>query len=531
MKEILEKMWKYAFGGIVVFLFGIFVGYRINLEPKESLQGNIFRAVPSATYSNLVFSTTPNATMYNATNGNATMHNATSVNYRQSYNLLILSNFRTLDPVVNAGDRENITLITQGARLVGGTLYFEQDNGTYSFSAPIIDAMNFPYVIIPKDVPSGYYYVSRVFAVGRNYDYTTFPVTYSGDYIVKERIQINNGEIDVSLDEFALQDSYGEIGDKVYLTYSLSTKPQTIKLSFTKIDGEVMVVNVRSLNDNPYFMIPSTTTAGDYRLDTITISTNDGLKVYSIDAPNDENLLEDVILLTVNDGTNSSYVYDNNSIETNSDILNLIYIAPENINIVINAESNSLISEELFNTIKGTNKKLVISYEDNEMVFSGEDIDTPKLVDASIIVKELSENRAISKIVDDGVIISFSDNGSLPGKASVRIKANDLLNEKIGNNKSYLYLYNEETEDFTPMDTEVTISEDGYYEFTISHNSDYVLVTKQIDNKYIAETANVVSFQRGDRTNIILIICGVVLIIGVSVAIAIIQKKSKKVKE
>ena len=186
-----------------------------------------------------------------------------------------------------------------------------------------------------------------------------------------------------------------------------------------------------------------------------------------------------------------------------------------------------MIDEKVFNTIKGTNKKLVIGYEDNQIIFNGEDIETPKSIDASIEVRDLSENSIISKVVSDGVIISFSDNGNLPGKANIRIKSNKLLDNVIGDKKAYIYKYNEVTNDFTEIDSNVTLTEEGYYEFTINHNSDYVLVTKKIDKKYLSESEKIVSFQRGDRTNIALIVFGILLIIGVSIAIFFLKNNSK----
>lgn len=544
MSKKLGKILQYVFGGIAIFLFGLLIGRQINCAKNESLQEGVYKASSKAALANAMFfdtgyfatmynATNPNlffpfASNFNATNYNATNPNATNGNYRQTYNLLMLNNFVLLDHTANVGDKVNLTLNTDGACLIGATLVIKKDDLSYNFSAPVKSVNGFPYIIIPYDVPSGSYYVDKILSTGRNYDYSTFTITHSGDYITKEKLQINNKESSIILNTISLKQQVGNIGEQVDLQISTSEPSKTIKLLFTSISGSAFEVFVKSISSNPYFLIPSTVTVGDYKLTRVSLTTKDGIKEYLSDSVDVSKKLQEDILLRVNKGTATSYVYDNANItsDANNEILHIIYVAPENIDITINAESDSLIGEAIFNTIKGTNKNIVINFEDNQIIFNGTDIETPKSIDASIRVSSVEDYNNIKKIINNGVVVSFADNGDLPGKANVRIKSSDLLNNILGNKKIYLYLYNEEDNNFTEIDSEVTKSDD-FYEFSINHNSDYLLVTEKIDKKYIAESGNVVSFQRGDRTNLVLIICGTVLVIATILTVIVVNKNTR----
>lgn len=535
MKKVIDKIWKYCLVGLTLFVLGVFVGHQIGSQNKEeSLQSGVYKAMASSPYiynfATMFNATMSDATMFNATMFNATSSNATNSNYVQTYNLLILNNFVLLDHEAKVGEKINLTLETSGACLTGATVFIKSNDGDLRFSVPVKYTSGFPQIEIPSNIPKGHYHVEKILAFGENNDKSTFSVTFRGEYVTKETFYVENDESNITLEKIAFKESQGSIGEKVGLEINTSATAKSIKLFFTGSDGATMDLSVKSIENDSYILIPSKVTKGTYKLNKVLITAEDGIKEYSTTSTDLSKKLEEISIEII-ENTKPTYVYTNNSLsekdeKDDTSLLNEIYAAPEDTEIIIDAESNSLINESVFNTVKGTNKKIVISYEDSQIVFNGKDIKSPKSIDASIKVKSASEDSNIKKIVNKGIVVSFSNNGDLPGKANIRIRANELLNNVLGNNTIYLYLYNEDENKFAEIDSKVVKSADGYYEFTIDHNSDYLLVPSKLDSKYITESGNVVSFQRGDRTNLVLIICGIVLVIGVAVTIFIINKKT-----
>ena len=146
-------------------------------------------------------------------------------------------------------------------------------------------------------------------------------------------------------------------------------------------------------------------------------------------------------------------------------------------------------------------------------------------------MEKVSDNEKISKLVQNGIVVSFPDNGNLPGKALVRIKATDNM-KSVLNNDVYVYIYNEDTNDFCVVDTNVSKSADNYYEFVVTHNSDYLVVNEKLDSKLIASESsnNVVSFQKSNKTYLMLIAIGVAIIVAIIIVLIILMRKKKKVK-
>ena len=69
------------------------------------------------------------------------------------------------------------------------------------------------------------------------------------------------------------------------------------------------------------------------------------------------------------------------------------------------------------------------------------------------------------------------------------------------------------------------ILKDGYYEFTINHNSKYILTDNKISKKEVNVDENVVDFQNSNNKNIAIILISVLLIIAVIVFILLIKRK------
>ena len=537
---------------ISVMAFGILVGYGLSGN-SAFIEGAIYNASGEATAPNATTAnaTTPNATTPNATNPNATTSNATNPNASDANasitdNIMFLYQLDLSTKTATLGDRIDIVLQTGGACNSGATLMFREKTTKEVFTVTVEDINSNPYVVIPKDITPGTYRLTDILLTGNNSDNTTFTkqIGESVDEVAYFDIDLEltapvsvaeNKSTSESLEEYykkegfltsiSLNSSSAKVGDKVYVNIKTREDTTGVKLVF-KSDSDTMIVYLKSLSNKPYFEIPTNTKNGKYKLTGVTIRNNYSSIVYT--GTNEPGLVpfEFNSELTINSGSVKAYVYNNEDI--NKDVINELYSANDNKEVIVNASSNPLINADLFNVIKGKNKKLTINYNDNQLVFNGKDITEAKTIDASIKVDTVDSNEDISKLINDGIVVNFKDNGSLPGKALVRVKLSDELKKSL-NNKVYVYYYDDIDNKFNLIASNVKKSLDGYYQFTINHNSDYVLVNKKLDSKLVSEdNSNIVSFQKSNKVYLLLIGFGIFAIVAVIVVIYIANKNNSK---
>lgn len=558
MDKFKSKVIKLAVSGVAIFAFGIFVGYQLNYGTLSSIQGYLFNAAGEASDSNASNSNASNsnasnsnasnsnasdsnASDSNASDANASSANASSANASATDNIIYLQNFALGSTSAKQGDKVNVTIGTSGACNSAVSIVFKGGNGT-TFTAQVQDITGNPYIVIPNSAVATTYSVSDVLLVGRNSDNTTFTKQYStsgaNTYAFNSSLTVvaketNNGGNNsgtqqpvakVSLTSISLGSTSSKVSDKVYVNVQTSEKLNSLKLVFTSTDGKTFTVYAKDFSTKPYIEIPSSTVGGTYSLTSAIIATSKSSTAYSKDGGNDTEKFDFNSTIEISDGTETTFIYNNEDV--NSDVLTKLYNAPSGTEITINADSNTLINEELFNAIKGKNKKLVINYKDNQIVFNGNDIDNSKTIDISMTVDNVSSNEDINKLVSSGIIVNFPDNGNLPGKALIRVKATDEV-DKVLNDKVYVYVYNESSKDFCVVDTSVKKSSDGYYEFTITHNSDYLIVNEKLDSKLVVSQSdgNIVNFQKGNGTLLMLIAVGIAVIIAAVIVIIVLKKK------
>ena len=339
----------------------------------------------------------------------------------------------------------------------------------------------------------------------------------------------NNNDIQtvskVTLNSITLDNSTAKVNEKVYINIKTSEKLNSLKLIFSSTDGTTFTVYGKDLSSSkPYIEIPSSTISGTYSLVSAIISTLDSSTIYSKTGEKGTEKFNFNITIKISDGAENVYIYNNEDI--NSEILAKLYSAPSGSEFTVNADSNTLINSELFNVIKGKNKKLIVNYKDNQIIFNGKDIDNSKTIDISMTVENIINNENISKLVSKGILVNFPDNGNLPGKALIRVKATDEVMQ-ILKNKVYVYVYNNSSNNFSVIDTNVKKSSDNYYEFTITHNSDYIIVNEKLESKLVVSKSseNVVNFQKGNKTLLMLIAIGGAIIIAAVIVIIVLKKK------
>jgi len=221
-----------------------------------------------------------------------------------------------------------------------------------------------------------------------------------------------------------------------------------------------------------------------------------------------------------------------NNSEITQDILTNISNSTETQSITINLDNNVNINEEIFGAIKGKEIKLTINVGENQIIFNGNDITTPKDINAEISYNLASEDTLLKEIVEEGVVINFANNGKLPGTATIRIKVTDEMKKALNMETILVYHYDEETKDLTQMTANATYKEDGFIEFSINHNSKYLLVNELIEEKEYTvttgentEVKNEVSFLESHKMYIMIIGVSVLAIVIVAI-ILIVDKKA-----
>ena len=311
--------------------------------------------------------------------------------------------------------------------------------------------------------------------------------------------------------KLSLKSTVAKKNEKVYAEFLLNPniKYKSIMLSFSNDTNEKnMTIYVKDLKGKPYFTIPYTVDPTNYLLTYVLITDENGKSYhYSLNASGYEgsitqfdfkcNLKVEADEVAVG---NDNILYLDNDKITSSVISKLASINP-NIIITIDANKDSIIKSDVFNAIKGSNKTILIKYNDNEWVFNGNDIKELKNIDVSLnIVKTNdSDKNDLTQMLKTGLILNFPSNGELPGKTLVRIKATESIIKYLGEKPAYVYYYDENGKKLDKVAIEIKLTEDGYYEFYINHNSTYILTTEKPDDKYISE--NTTYLQLNNNSN------------------------------
>ncbi len=536
---------KYLIIGVVLFALGIFVGNQVTYGTHKNLQGYLYNAPGVASDSNASNSnasssnasssnaSSSNASSSNASSSNASSANASSGNVNTTDNIIFLDHFELNRYTVEPGQRVDVSIRTSGAYNTGASVIFKSEDGT-TFTVQIEDLNENPYIVVPPTTIPKFYRVIGVLLVGRNSDNTTFTKqynsTYPNSYHFTSAISVipkTEPTEKIVLSGLSFESASVKAGETVYLNIQVNEEPKNltmVSIDLTSSDNKRFTAFVKDIEEKPYIEIPSYVEPGTYSVTSAVFANENGSSAYSINGAEGTEKFGINATIEILEGTGDSYVYNNEDIT--SEIYTKIYNAPAGSRIIVNANSNSIINEELFKAIKGQNKKLIIYNKYNQMVFKGEDITTPKTIDVAMNIYKVSEYKSISKLVSKGIVVSFPDNGNLPGKAQVRIKSIGKINSTLGD-KVYVYIFNSSSKNFCTINLNVQKSNDGYYEFEINHNSAFLLTNEKLpDDLVVAENKdNVVSFLKSNKVYLLLIAIGIIVIIAIIIVIIILKKK------
>jgi hypothetical protein len=172
--------------------------------------------------------------------------------------------------------------------------------------------------------------------------------------------------------------------------------------------------------------------------------------------------------------------------------------AKDNDVIMIDCSNNHIVKGEVFDTIRGSNKTLILVNDGIQWLFKGADI-TRKSKDINTKIKISKLDDSGNEIMLDcftennnGLVIEFSPNGILPGKSLIKIKADYTFRNYVGVKDLYIYHFQESEGNLEAIADRIEMSKGGYYEFYINHNSKYIISSRK------AKTVSIVK----DSTNL-----------------------------
>jgi LPXTG-motif cell wall-anchored protein len=250
----------------------------------------------------------------------------------------------------------------------------------------------------------------------------------------------------------------------------------------------------------------------------ITANSASGSKYYEFKEPNSQNYYEAVkqqfhvptfsnVEVSDKDLTITTYRTDNMEVtdrytieksnvkttqvvngDTNK-VLDVINNATDGANITVDVSGNKNVDKQLLDAIKGKNITLNFVQNNLQWSFNGKDLTgATKNLDMTVNISGLNSSPSANKDAiaakagNAGVtLVSFANNGQLPGKATVKAKLDSQwLSDPTNAKKSlFVYYYNEQTKKLENIASGLGV-QDGSVQFDITHNSDYVIADKDI---------------------------------------------------
>ena len=230
--------------------------------------------------------------------------------------------------------------------------------------------------------------------------------------------------------------------------------------------------------------------SGFFKLDHVELRDKAGNNVYYHSASeNSETTLPNEITLFVKNIDENDTSGDIITSTNNSNLVEDIQNMAEGSTAHIYYGNGATISKEVFEAIKGQDKTIALKSDGIEWIFNGQDVtdENIKKIDltTSIEAKWNSDSDAAEGIdwEQNALILSFAENGKLPAPAKIRIKADWVFKDAVGTENLYVYYYDNTTKEYVQVAADLTITKDEYLEFTIDHNSDFVITQGELKEK------------------------------------------------
>lgn len=380
------------------------------------------------------------------------------------------------------------------------TAYFNLDNSekTWNCELRYNSKTNRYEGTLETPVYNGKYYLNAVDLTDNNGN--------SSGYVREEKV-ISNVEFEVT-DAPTLSEPIIKI-DKIDFNYKKLTPPTIFKLRI-KLDSSAQMFDkadvVISQNKNNakeirafltkdndgylsgYVDISQFSELGVYYLQDINIYTTlDWYAEEFIEKAN-KSLEYDKVALFELTNDNS---YDVVTSTTDKELISKIKNAKNDAKIAISSTSSPIVKKEVFKAIKDTNKTIYIESNGIQWVFNGNNITKPKNIDVATSINYIYNdelNNTLADYLGNSIVINFAENGKLPGIALIRVKTDYALRNYLGIEDLNVYYYNENNNKmFNNVAQGINMTEDGYLEFNIDHNSTFIISNKKVDEKYVSD--------------------------------------------
>ena len=187
---------------------------------------------------------------------------------------------------------------------------------------------------------------------------------------------------------------------------------------------------------------------------------------------------------------------------SNSAFVSEVTNAADDSYIVADFSGDTTLPQEAFDGIKGTNKTLDLTSEGVTWRFEGSDIvNAPKDIELNVTISKVEEvNSGSGAEIEDklegnpGVVMKFAENGELPGKATIQVKVDYSMRQYLGSSdKLSVYYYNNQTGKLELVAEDLTVINDTYVEFSITHCSYYVLTAEKkelVKNRVVLDSVD-----------------------------------------
>ena len=180
----------------------------------------------------------------------------------------------------------------------------------------------------------------------------------------------------------------------------------------------------------------------------------------------------------------------------NLEIIDQITNVEDNSTISIDTTKSTIIPSKVFEAIKDTNKTIVLESNGIQWHFNGKDITNAKDIDIETKIyyleeyndeDEEEENATEEDIWENkkALVIDFADNKELPGKVLIKVKADFAFRNYLDSDDLTLYYRNGDMYDL--ISDNIMVSNDGFYEFYLNHNSVYYLTNQKLNKKVVKQ--------------------------------------------
>ena len=249
-------------------------------------------------------------------------------------------------------------------------------------------------------------------------------------------------------------------------------------------------IRAHSDRDNPSVVqieVSEFEPSGIFELDTVNLFDNNNNMSYyesKTDAGDDSlTLPNEVSFLVKNTETGSNEIITSTTSKT---LIEDIQNMPNDGTAHIYHGNNDILLAEVFEAIKGTDKTIIVESNGIQWEFHGKDI-TGEIKDINLATtidmkwNVDSEADDVMALEQDAIILKFADNDQLPGEATIRVKMDYVFQDYLGSDKGlYVYYFDNTTQQFVEVAANISVGNDDYLEFTIDHNSEFVITAGEI---------------------------------------------------